>query len=232
MKYFIFLLCLATSIVSLAIHAKEEGGFSLSSTRMVVDLNKKDNSVLSLSNTSDKDFLVQSWIEDLKGDSVIWEEFIIVPEVFVVKANSSAQIKVQYIGDKHSLSGRENVYYLSVKNIPKRKKDSDKNALLISTRQQIKLFLRPEGVEQKSELSLDGIDVKYQGENQSLLLTNNNLVSLNFRKIIYNNIDYHDKSIILPGESISVPADNYNQEVSIEVINDYGSVKTIVMPVN
>ena len=81
-------ICLAISLCSSAAYA---GGVGLGATRMVYS-STTNQSMLQVRNTHpDATFLIQSWMENEKGQKT--NDFVITPPLFVMKPASESAVK-------------------------------------------------------------------------------------------------------------------------------------------
>lgn len=121
------------------------GGITLDSTRIIYPQENKQITT-SIRNTSDNSaFLVQTWIENVKGNKI--NDFISTPPLFTSARKNENTIRLVYAGEKLP-TDKESLFYFNVKAIPSidRNELSDKNALILAAVTRVKLFVRPKGL--------------------------------------------------------------------------------------
>lgn len=121
------------------------GGVTLDSTRIIYPQESKQITT-GIRNTSDKSaFLVQTWIEDSKGNKI--SDFISTPPLFTSAPRNENTIRLVYAGEKLA-NDKESLFYFNVKAIPSidRNELADKNALILAAVTRVKLFVRPKGL--------------------------------------------------------------------------------------
>ncbi|MEG5677639.1 fimbria/pilus periplasmic chaperone [Enterobacter hormaechei] len=121
------------------------GGITVGGTRIVYPRDAKQEDV-SVRNTSEhSNFLVQSWVEDARGEKST--DFIVTPPLYVSTPGNENTLRLMYIGNPLP-SDRETLYYFNTKAIPSLDKAQTlgKNVLLFAAVTRIKLFVRPSGL--------------------------------------------------------------------------------------
>lgn len=131
---------LAASLTSSAVYA---GGVGLGATRMVYSAAAKQSSMDVRNTSKDSPFLIQSWVEDESGNRT--NDFVITPPLYVLKASTESVVKVIFNG-KQLPADRETLYWLTVKAIPQDTKQAAGNTLQFASANRIKVFYRPEGL--------------------------------------------------------------------------------------
>lgn len=87
------LICLAGALCSSAVYA---GGVGLGATRMVYS-SATTQSMMQVRNTHpDATFLIQSWMENEKGERT--NDFVITPPLYVMKPASESAVKIMFNG--------------------------------------------------------------------------------------------------------------------------------------
>jgi fimbrial chaperone protein len=91
----------------------------------------------------DATFLIQSWMENEKGERT--NDFAITPPLYVMKPASESAVKIMFNG-KALPADRETLYWMTVKAIPQQAKSGAGNTLQFASANRIKVFYRPEGL--------------------------------------------------------------------------------------
>lgn len=139
-------------------------------TRAVVSLN--NSSDISIENTSNHDYMVQAWLEDLNGNHENLGAFI-HPQLFKMGPSESGFVKVISIANKLPLD-RESVYILSLQEIPPKSEDvTNKNILRIAVKTKIKVFFRPDDLTRNGFVKAYNNDIKWFLNNEGDLVAEN-----------------------------------------------------------
>ncbi len=206
------------------------GGIALGATRVIYPANAKQVS-LAVTNTDDKNrFLIQSWIENAKGEKT--EDFILTPPLFVSNPKSENTLRIIY-GGEGLPNDRETLFWLSSKSIPSINKDEvkDKNILQIAVLARIKMFVRPEGLLVQSAEAPNMLSFQRQGA--VLTITNPSpyyitLINLKLGEKSLPNTMVDPKSSV----NLTLPSAS-GGTVSYQTINDYGANTPVInIPVN
>lgn len=131
--------CLIPSIASSAVRPQL--------TRIVAYAQNKETPV-EIINDSSETYLVQSWLEDLKGsDSNI--PLVLTPPVMKLAGKAEGKLRLVVLPAEIP-QDRESVYWLSLQEIPpKAKSEEAENKLVIAIRSRLKVFVRPQGLNEK-----------------------------------------------------------------------------------
>ncbi|HDT6567289.1 TPA: fimbria/pilus periplasmic chaperone [Enterobacter cloacae] len=208
-------ICLAISLCSSAAYA---GGVGLGATRMVYS-STTNQSMLQVRNTHpDATFLIQSWMENEKGQKT--NDFVITPPLFVMKPASESAVKIMFNG-KALPEDRETLYWMTVKAIPQQTKSGSGNSLQFASANRIKVFYRPESLGQGAEDAWKSLTGAYRGGKVTLsnptpyYLTT---INLKIDGMPVQPVMVPPKSSVTLGETFS-----HASSVSYQTINDYGA---------
>ncbi|UDJ81215.1 type 1 fimbria chaperone FimC [Kosakonia oryzae] len=215
-------------IITPLVHAA--GGIALGATRVIYPANAKQTS-LSITNSDSKErFLVNSWIENSRGEKE--KAFVVTPPLFVSEPKSENTLRIIYAGQPLP-TDRESLFWMNVKAIPSVDKASlnGKNVLQLAILSRIKLFVRPQALPGLAE-DAPGL-LQFSRVDQRLKITNPSayyitLVNLQVGKQKLDNVMVAPKSssqLLLPPDAMG--------NVSFQTVNDYGavtSVKTASLP--
>lgn len=193
----------------------------------------KDEYQVNIINTSNEAYLVQTWLEDLEGNSKDLP-LILTPPIFALEGDERGFVRILPLSQKLP-QDRESVYYLLVQEIPQATK-TDENILKIAVRSKIKVFLRPasipdEGLEKAaSQLKWDLV-VK-EGKNY-LRATNDSPYYFSFGQLkVSNNKEdlFLDDRFIMSSpfdkQDYRIPDGFDVNDFTLEfgIINDYGGI--------
>ena len=208
-------ICLAISLCSSAAYA---GGVGLGATRMVYS-STTNQSMLQVRNTHpDATFLIQSWMENEKGQKT--NDFVITPPLFVMKPASESAVKIMFNG-KALPEDRETLYWMTVKAIPQQTKSGSGNSLQFASANRIKVFYRPESLGQGAGDAWQSLTGAYRGGKVTLsnptpyYLTT---INLKIDGMPVQPVMVPPKSSVTLGETFS-----HASSVSYQTINDYGA---------
>lgn len=113
-------------------------------------------------------FVVQSWIENEKGEKIT-TPFMVLPPLQRIEANERSVVRIVKLPETALPADRESVFYLNVREIPPKSQAVD--SMQIALQSKIKLFYRPAVVKRERGQDLaHGLALKIEG-NQ--LLVNN-----------------------------------------------------------
>lgn len=199
------------------------GGITLDSTRIIYPQESKQITT-GIRNTSDKSaFLVQTWIEDAKGNKI--NDFISTPPLFTSAPKNENTIRLVYAGEKLP-TDKESLFYFNVKAIPSidRNELSDKNALILAAVTRIKLFVRPKGLKitPKEAISL----IRFSKvDNQKIKISNPSPYYMTLTDLKSDKKEL-PTVMIAPFSDIQVNSpDGFNiNKLTFSSINDFGGV--------
>ena len=90
-------------------------------------------------------YLVQSWLEDAKGDKITSPLMVVLPPLQRVEANERNVLRIAKLPGTELPADRETVFYLNIREVPP--KTDTPNTLQIALHTQMKLFYRPKAVQ-------------------------------------------------------------------------------------
>lgn len=206
------------------------GGIALGATRVIYPANAKQVS-LAVTNTDDKNrFLIQSWIENAKGEKT--EAFILTPPLFVSNPKSENTLRIIYSGEGLP-NDRETLFWLNSKSIPSINKEEvkDKNILQIAVLARIKMFVRPEGLLVQSAEAPNMLSFQRQGKTLTITNPSPYYITLINLKLGTGSLP---TTMVEPKSSVNVTLPSASGgTVSYQTINDYGANTPVInIPVN
>lgn len=202
-----------------ASHSVYAGGIALGSTRIIYPIGDKQVS-LPIINSDDKNvYLIQSWVDDFKGNKTT--SFVVTPPLFVINPKRENILRIMYAGDDLPLD-RESVFYFNSKAIPSVDKSKvTGNSLQIATQSVIKLFMRPKNLPTRSldapeslrcNLGVGTINI----HNPSPYYVT--LVQLRIGGKLLPNTMISPKS----SKDVAIPSGD-SGEITFQTVNDYGA---------
>lgn len=137
----------ALLLATIASHSN--AAISLDRTRVIFHGGSKSVSMNVSNENKQLPYLAQGWIEDAQGQKIT-SPLIVLPPVQRIEAGAKSQVKIQSLPAAKQLpQDRESLFYFNLREIPPR---SDKpNTLQIALQTRIKLFYRPQAIEQTKE---------------------------------------------------------------------------------
>lgn len=208
-------ICLAGALCSSAAYA---GGVGLGATRMVYS-SATTQSMMQVRNTHpDATFLIQSWMENEKGERT--NDFVITPPLYVMKPASESAVKIMFNG-KALPGDRETLYWMTVKAIPQQVKNGAGNSLQFASANRIKVFYRPDNLAEGAAEAWKNLTGAYRAGKVTLTnptpyyLTTIN-VKIDGRPVL---------PVMVPPKSSVTLAESFSHasSMSYQTINDFGA---------
>ena len=215
---------LACALAASASHAS----ISLSTTRLIFDVNNKQTSVTV--NNDGGDALIQAWLDPLEEGAHGQLPFAITPPLAKLAAKQQQLLRVLYEGVGMP-ADRESAFWLNVQEVPQTAHND--NVLQLAVRQRIKVFYRPAGLSadpQKAPGSLQW-QLNQDAGKAMLRLSNPSLyhVTVVDAKVHVGSAEEPviDAKMIAPNSTVAVPvklpaAGAGAPELRYDVINDFG----------
>lgn len=198
-------------------------GVIIGGTRVIYDGGNNESSI-TVSNSENFPYLVQSWIENSSINDLNKTFFFITPPLFRLDAGEENILRIIIAEDKLP-EDKESLFWLNIKSIPSiDKKYENENTLQIAINSRIKLIYRPENIKGIPEDRTD--ELIWERIGNKIKLINNTPFYMHFHNININNIEVNDINYIAPMSSIMIPAPTKNDSdtVNWNIINDYGGV--------
>ncbi|MFO6298536.1 fimbrial biogenesis chaperone [Rahnella selenatireducens] len=194
LTFTLFLAALTGALPSFA-SPEKPSGFSLNQFRIVYPAAEKKGITWSVTNNTDRAYLMQSWIRPVDfstglpaaeidnkapGDSI---PLMVTPPLKRIDAGEPLQLRIRLTGMTLP-QDRESVFYLSVKGIPSVPDKASQNGgqLVLAVVNNMKLFYRPEGLPE------DGVkgaakQLRFSLQNEALVVDNPSPFYLNFSQL-------------------------------------------------
>lgn len=208
-----------TLLALLFISGIADASVTLSGTRVVYDAGKKESNI-NVNNSTDKPFLVQSWVEN-NGSRDTKAPFIVTPPLFRLDGGKSNALRIIYNGTPLP-QDRESLFWLNVKSIPSSAKE-DTNKLQIAVNTRIKLFYRPVNLSDDVRDIAQHVDWTVSGNVLTVRNNSSYYISVSEAKINGQSID--EINMLSPKNSAVFPLKSppaKNAKIHWKYINDYG----------
>ena len=129
--------------VMVALPGMSEGAVRPALTRIVAYAQDKETAI-EVKNEGQESYLVQSWLEDLKGNENNLP-LVLTPPVMKLGGGQDGRLRLVVLAGEIP-QDRESAYWLSLQEIPPKAKDGVENKLVIAIRSRLKVFVRPAGL--------------------------------------------------------------------------------------
>ncbi|MET0891663.1 MAG: molecular chaperone [Stenotrophomonas maltophilia] len=220
-------LCAALGLMTFS--APSHAGLMLGGTRLIYD-GAKPNAVISLTNTADRPYAVQVWVNTAADDDSITVPFIVSPPLHRLAAKKEQLLRITRIPGELP-QDRESVFYLNTQEIPSNEA-ADHNSLKIALRTRIKLFYRPQGLKGNPLEAPKALvwSVVQTGGQTALQVDNPTPYHITFNAI---EVDAGGRKVRLSDAAMAAPLSQQRyvldalsgtpaMKVTYSVINDYG----------
>ncbi|ENF3519626.1 molecular chaperone [Escherichia coli] len=216
--------CLSLSFLSFynPSYAASSEGLGLDVTRVIFQSTDKSVS-LRANNTSSKDiWLLRSWITDYHNESDN-TPFFITPPIIRINQKESIQLRINKLLDADSLpNDRESVFSVNVMGIPPEDKSQNGGSIKIAVNTKIKLFYRPEKINDKKRVSNLFKDLKIKKFNGGIEVENPTPYFATLDKIKVNGRLIKDGDyMISPFSSLKISVKDAHT-FTYQLINDFG----------
>lgn len=219
-KLFIILLLQLYSMASYA-------GLQLEATRVIYHAGNSSGT-LALKNNTDKNYMLQVWLETADKNKNGNIPFQVVPPIMKIKAGDEATIRIIYAGQGLP-ADKESLFWINTQEIPPAA--DHKNVLQIAVHSRLKLFYRPGGL--KTSLDDEVKKLSWSREGNTIAVTNNGPMYISLNKLHSSdgrkNADA-DIDMVAPHATrrFTVPATvKINHTVSFSYVNDYGGISEV-----
>lgn len=208
-----------------------QAALTLNGTRFIYHQNDKSME-MRVKNNDQRDFGGQIWVDNL--DQPTEKTFFAVyPSLFKLSPQSVQSVK--FINISALPKNRESIFYINVQEIPP--SSSVKNALTIAMNTKVKLFYRPNGLQQKREAAEKNIVVRQQAN--GFVLENTTpyyFAILQVKELTTLNKQITDRlAIFAPYSNIHLPyhhtAGNSLSSLTLLSINDHGGTDEYILPI-
>ncbi|WLI78880.1 type 1 fimbria chaperone FimC [Kosakonia sp. H02] len=215
-------------VISLPVSA--DGGISLGATRVIYPAQAKQTSLAINNSDESSRFLINSWIENDRGEKE--KTFVVTPPLFVSEPKSENTLRIIYAG-KTLPTDRESLFWMNVKAIPSLEKSQaeGKNVLSLAILSRIKLFVRPQGLPGSSKDAPEQLQFTRAGNHLKIINPTAYYISL---VNVYIDKQKMDNVMVAPKNSATlVLPSNARSGVTFQTVNDHGAVtalKTVGLP--
>lgn len=205
----------------------------INTTRVIYHGTEKDVSI-QIMNPGKYPVLLQSWTDDghqdIKPDAMR-TPFILTPPLTRVNADAGQTLRLSYTGAPLP-QDRESVYWLNVLEIPP-VGEKGNNQVQVAFRSRIKLFFRPEALNDKGAQAAIS-QLRWRGEGNNITLSN---PSAYYVSAVGITLTHGSKKTTVPADMLA-PHSSINiklpsgvvsdsaDSLTVDAINDYGSSVT------
>ncbi|MGV7197387.1 fimbria/pilus periplasmic chaperone [Xanthomonas axonopodis] len=196
------------------------GGITVGGTRIIYPVDGKTHSVSITNSSKQSTFLVQSWVEDAKGEKS--HDFIVAPPLYTSSPGDENTLNLIYAAAPPA-KDRETLYYFNSKAIPsiEKNKIQGKNMLLIATVTRLKIFLRPKGLKPSIDQAEEKLN--FSQNNHQLLISNPTPYYLTLCGMKVG-ADALETAMVPPYDSITLPLNStVENSITYHTINDFGA---------
>lgn len=195
-------------------------------TRAILYISDKEGSVPIKNDSKDTTYLLQSWLEDLKGsDKNI--PVVLTPPLFKIDPDKEARLRLLVMPGTLP-TDRETVYWLVMQEIPPTPKVKT-NQLVLAVRSRVKVFVRPSGLDGKPQDSVNKLHWRTENSDGKrwLVAQNPTPYYVSFSKLTVNGQSVVDHHPMVPAKGemryeISPGTSQGPAQLSYSAINDFG----------
>ncbi|NTY86739.1 molecular chaperone [Serratia fonticola] len=194
MKMLLFIAALAGALPCFAV-AQTPAGLSISQFRIVYPGDEKKGITWSLTNNSDRPYLMQSWVrpmdfttgmpaaEEDNKSPVAAIPLLVTPPLARVEPGDRLTLRIR-LTEMSLPQDRESVFYLSVKGIPSvpDKASQTGGQLVVAVVNNMKLFYRPEGMP-KGGVTNASRQLRFSLQSDALVVDNPTPFYINFSQL-------------------------------------------------
>ncbi|MDC9592654.1 fimbrial biogenesis chaperone [Xenorhabdus sp. IM139775] len=200
-------------------------GIALSSTRVIYEASQREVAVSVINDSKEEVYLIQSWADmytptaEPSGDKT---PFLVTPPLFRLDREQENRLRI-ILTDDTLPRDRESVFWLNVKAIPALKKEAT-NRLLVSLKNRIKLFYRPEGL--TAQLAATAYQqLIFSRQAGQLVVQNPTPFYVSFYDIKHGNNVIPEAGMVAPfsRRQWPLPVDS-GHTITWRAINDYGGI--------
>lgn len=225
------LIKLALVILLLGEASAVSAGVIAENTRIIYNLDRKEQS-FQFFNINDYPVLVQLWVDDGRvdgsPDKAIESPVIPLPAIFKLKSGDAKNIRFVKVDDNLA-NDRETLYWLNVYEVPPLPdtvdKSKDNAVLILTTRTQMKLFLRPGKL--FSQASTMATNISFKWDNESLALINDSPFFVTITSLMLVNsedkLEYNGMLAPFSQTAVDWKLKTQPDALIITYIDDYGS---------
>lgn len=219
-----FFICAFLLNVGIAFAAKDTGGFSLGSSRVIYDGAKNEATIAVINTAKNSPFLAQSWISSYTENDKAKPPFVLTPPLYRQDTGKNTLRIVRTGGNLPA--DRESVFWLNVKAIPATAKpDQTSSSLIFAYVMRIKLFYRPAGISGNSVSAYKELSFSRQGD--KLIAKNPTPYHITLNKVSIGGKEIKDVAAMVPPlseQSYLLPGNVSGNQVSYKAVNDQGGV--------
>lgn len=224
LKALAFVLFMLSTSTGSAMAAKDTGGFSLGSTRVVYDGKSKEATYTVINSAKNTPFLAQSWITAYDENDKLKPPFVITPPLYR-QDNGKNTLRIVRTGGNLP-NDRESAFWLNVKAIPAGMKPSEtSNSISFAYVLKVKLFYRPATLEGDASAAYKKLIFSQEGN--KLVVKNPTPFHVTLNKVSVDGKAVKEISLMVPPlgqQSYQLPLSVSGNKVIYQAVNDLGGV--------
>ena len=216
-----YLLAGLVMIVTMGFIPDTQAGVALGATRVIYPAGQKQVQLPVSNNDENSTFLIQSWVENAKGNKD--GRFVITPPLFAMQGKKENTLRILDTANTELPQDRESLFWINVKAIPSMDKSQlSDNTLQLAIISRIKLYYRPAGLTLPPEQAAEKLSFRRGAD--TLTLVNPTPYYLTVTEL-HAGARKLDNTLVPPaGESVvKLPSDAGNN-ITFRTINDYGAL--------
>ncbi|EPB4337627.1 molecular chaperone [Enterobacter kobei] len=196
-------------------------GVVVGGTRIIYDGDKKEASI-SVDNPDATPYLIQSWIENERGQSDK-QSFIVTPPLFRLDGSQKNTLRVLKMAPDFA-ADRETMFWMNIKSIPAADPSRSDNTLQLAVNTRLKLIYRPSALKASSPDQASN-SLKWTRQGQRLSVNNPTPYYINFQSISLNGRQLENVTYVAPRATafFDLPSGAQGNQVEWKVISDYGA---------
>lgn len=193
---------------------------TIGATRVIYPGDAKDASI-TIENTGDEPFLVQSWVQSIADDGRTSDApFMVTPPLFRLNGKQKNVLRIIRTGGNLA-EDRESLFWLDIKSIPSSTPGPTQNKLVLAVKSEFKLIYRPTSLTQIPEKVTD--QLIWQRLGNQLSVKNPTPYYMNFATVNAGAAKIKSLRYLAPysTQSVALPA-GASGPVTWALINDFG----------
>ncbi len=199
-------------------------GIVMGATRVIFNQSAKEAAITVENRNNSDSYLIQSWMEDAKGQRVT--PLTVTPPLFRMAPKKENMLRI--IETKGGMpTDRESVYWLNVKAIPP-SAEQKQNTLQIAIKTRMKVFYRPKDLPGSALQAQQGLTWQING--RQLIVSNNSAYYVTLGVVKLNGKEIKNVDLIAPRQSATFDlssSESKGAKVTWTAINDFGGVSEI-----
>ncbi|RJT21016.1 molecular chaperone [Buttiauxella izardii] len=196
-------------------------GLTVGATRVIFSGDMKEASLSVKNSDNSSVYLIRSWVSsDIDGAKV---PFLTTPPLFRLEEGQSNNIRINQT-TSNLPQDRESVYWLNTLAIPPESEKKTTNSLQFSLNTRIKLFYRPEALNDPRKAENASSELTFTHSGDSLQANNPTPYFVNMSQIKINGNTLREGYMVAPKSSLKIKNSATSGSINWKAINDYGGL--------